>query len=124
MIATGGLGAFQLGHVLFFIRMIRYHAGYGALYAGLCIVIPLVAFNISWISSYTSGDNSDDTNDDESILPLGLVGAISALICSLWYVLETHVVLNGRHRFRFGPHDGFFILLCFCYADVWNVISK
>ncbi|KAI9555687.1 hypothetical protein GHT06_018202 [Daphnia sinensis] len=129
LILNGSLGIFHLGHVLFFLNpWLCYHGLYGAIHAALCIGTPLLAFNVS--SSHAASGSDPSEGDDPSLatdwqsvrqVEIGCVG----LLCCLWYSLETHVVVWKRHRFRFEQHqDCFFVMLCFGYADVWNVMAK
>lgn len=129
LILNGSLGIFHLGHVLFFLNpWLCYHGLYGAFHAALCIGTPLLAFNLS--SSHAASGRDPSEGDDPSLatdwqsvrqVEIGCVG----LLCCLWYSLETHVVVWKRHRFRFEQHqDCFFVLLCFGYADIWNVLAK
>lgn len=129
LILNSLLGIFHFSHVLFFLNpWIRYHGLYGACYAALCVGTPLLAFNLS--SSYASSGSAPSESDDPSFatdwhsvrqVEIGCVG----LLCCLWYSLETHVVVRKRHRFRFEQdQDCFFVMLCFAYADVWNVLAK
>ena len=93
-----------------------------------------MAFNLksSSLSTSEGASGSDPSVEDDpsamsndwksiSLVGMGCLG----LLCCLWYSLETHVVVTKRHRFRFEQHeDCFFVMLCFAYADVWNVFTK
>lgn len=131
LLLNGSLGIFHSGHVLFFMNpWLLYHGLYGVIHGALSVGIPiLVAFNLN--SSYAASGSHPSVEDDPSArstdwksiswVEIGCLG----LLCCLWYSLETHVVVTKRHRFRFEQHqDCFFVMLCFAYADVWNVFAK
>jgi hypothetical protein len=128
---NGSLAIFHSGHVLFFFNpWLLYHGLYGVIYAVLSVGIPiLVAFNLKSSSAASGSDLSveDDPSarsPDWKSISLVEIGCLG-LLCCLWYSLETHVVVTKRHRFRFEQHqDCFFVMLCFAYADVWNVLAK
>lgn len=136
MLLNGSLGIFHSSHVLFFFNpWLLYHGLYGVICAALSVGIPiLVAFNLksSSLSTSEGASGSDPSVEDDpsamsndwksiSLVGMGCLG----LLCCLWYSLETHVVVTKRHRFRFEQHeDCFFVILCFAYADVWNVLAK
>lgn len=114
-----------MGQAAFFFNpWIPYHGLYGAFYGVLCTGSLLTAFNLS--SSFVASGSDPSERDDPSrgnwqSVEIACVG----LMCCLWYSLETHVVVWKRHRFRFEQHqDCSFVMLCFAYADVWNVMAK
>lgn len=131
LLLNGSLGIFHSGHALFFMNpWLLYHGLYGVVYAALSVGIPiLLAFNLN--SSYAASGSDLSVEDDPSARSTDWKSiswveiACLGWLCCLWYSLETHAVVTKRHRFRFERHqDCFFVMLCFAYADVWNVFAK
>lgn len=109
MTANAALGAFQLGHVLFFFNpWLDYNALYGLLY-GVAVVASVLTVN--W--TYYRGDAWTWTTT---------AGAVASCAGCAWYSLETHALV-ARKRLR-APADCFFVIVCFSYADVWHALSK
>ena len=119
-----------MGHVVFFLNpWIGYHGCYGGFYGALCLgtLLLLTVFNPSSSLAVSGVDLSEEDDPSSGAdWQSSVVIACLGLLCCLWYSLETHVVVIWkRHRFRFERHqDCSFVILCFAYADVWNVTAK
>lgn len=129
LLLNGSISIYHSGHVFFFFNpWFGYHGLYGICFSALCVASPLAAFHLSLsFNNATSGDTS--TYDDLSTAVDWQSGVEIVCVCCLlvcfWYSLETHVVVRKRHRFRLEQHeDYFYVMLCFAYADVWNVVAK
>ena len=104
------IAAFHLGHAVFFInRTIDYRPLMSIAYGCLCSTVALSIF---------------DWNQPHWNIYKTVTSAIFVLVYCCWYAVEMQVVTRKKHRFRFHPDDAFFLILCFDYVDVWNVVLK
>ena len=134
---NGSIGLFHTGHVLFFLfnQSIEYHGLYGIVYSIVILTSPRAIIHWSSFNNATSGDILSPAKDDssnsyhQSSVEI-VFSVLVVLVLCCWYSLETHVAVRKRHRFRcrmMEQHhqpDYFYVMLCFAYADLWNVAVK